>query len=110
MRPHSVLDVADARHVEGVEPDGSACGHRERRYSTDDTDKRLLPAWIVRRIGEETIGAAGAIANAPADALAPFYPTKGERRRNAVTDTRPFDPALFGDAAIDPDTAKLNAR
>jgi len=26
-----------------------------------------------------------------------------------VTDTRPFDPALFGDAAIDPDTATLNA-
>jgi acetyl esterase/lipase len=30
-------------------------------------------------------------------------------RRSAVTDTRPFDPALFSDAAIDPDTAKLNA-
>src|SRR5271157_3625865 len=26
-----------------------------------------------------------------------------------MTDTRPFDPALFSDAAIDPDTAKLNA-
>lgn len=26
-----------------------------------------------------------------------------------MTDTRPFDPALFGDAAIDPDTAALNA-
>jgi acetyl esterase/lipase len=28
--------------------------------------------------------------------------------RKSVTDTRPFDPALFRDAAIDPDTAKLN--
>ncbi len=27
-----------------------------------------------------------------------------------MTDTRPFDPALFGDAAIDPDTAGLNAQ
>src|SRR5271156_4179884 len=27
-----------------------------------------------------------------------------------MTDTRPFDPALFGDAAIDPETAKLNAQ
>jgi acetyl esterase/lipase len=28
---------------------------------------------------------------------------------NAMTDTRPFDPALFSDAAIAPDTAKLNS-
>jgi acetyl esterase/lipase len=27
-----------------------------------------------------------------------------------MTNTRPFDPALFADAAIDPDTAKLNAQ
>jgi acetyl esterase/lipase len=27
-----------------------------------------------------------------------------------MTDTRPFDPALFGDAAIDPETANLNAQ
>jgi len=27
-----------------------------------------------------------------------------------MSDTRPFDPALFGDAAIDPETAKLNAQ
>ncbi len=27
-----------------------------------------------------------------------------------MTDTRPFDPALFGEAAIDPETAKLNAQ
>jgi acetyl esterase len=27
-----------------------------------------------------------------------------------MTDTRPFDPTLFGDAAIDPETAKLNAQ
>ena len=27
-----------------------------------------------------------------------------------MTDTRPFDPALFSDAAIDPETAKLNAQ
>ena len=27
-----------------------------------------------------------------------------------MTDTRPFDPALFGDASIDPETARLNAR
>jgi acetyl esterase len=27
-----------------------------------------------------------------------------------MTDTHPFDPALFGDAAIDPETADLNAR
>src|SRR5277367_2930963 len=27
-----------------------------------------------------------------------------------MTDTRPFDPALFGDAAIDPETASLNAQ
>ena len=30
------------------------------------------------------------------------------RRRNAMTDTRPFDPALFRAEAIAPDTAKLN--
>jgi hypothetical protein len=28
----------------------------------------------------------------------------------AMTDSRPFDLALFGEAAIDPDTAKLNAQ
>ena len=33
---------------------------------------------------------------------------KGPRRRQAMTDTRPFDPALFRDDAIAPDTAKLN--
>jgi acetyl esterase/lipase len=33
-----------------------------------------------------------------------------EIRRNAMADTRPFDPALFRDAAIDPDTANLNAQ
>ena len=27
-----------------------------------------------------------------------------------MTDIRPFDPTLFGDAAIDPDTANLNAQ
>ena len=27
-----------------------------------------------------------------------------------MTDTRPFDPALFREAAIDPETAKLNAQ
>ena len=27
-----------------------------------------------------------------------------------MLDTRPFDLSLFGDAAIDPDTAKLNAQ
>ena len=27
-----------------------------------------------------------------------------------MTDTRPFDPALFGDAAIDPETARLNSQ
>jgi hypothetical protein len=27
-----------------------------------------------------------------------------------MTDTRPFDPALFRDTAIDPDTAALNAK
>jgi acetyl esterase/lipase len=27
-----------------------------------------------------------------------------------MTDTRPFDPALFGDAAIDPETAAMNAK
>ncbi|HEU0217384.1 MAG TPA: alpha/beta hydrolase [Stellaceae bacterium] len=27
-----------------------------------------------------------------------------------MTDTRPFDPALFSDAAVDPETAKLNAQ
>jgi hypothetical protein len=31
-------------------------------------------------------------------------------RRNAMTDTRPFDPALFHDASIDPDTANLNTQ
>ena len=29
---------------------------------------------------------------------------------NAMTDTRPFDPALFQDAAIDADTANLNSQ
>ena len=29
-------------------------------------------------------------------------------RRNLVSETRPFDPALFRDTAIDPETAKLN--
>src|SRR5216683_144956 len=28
MRPHSVLNMADARHVESDEPDRSACGHQ----------------------------------------------------------------------------------
>jgi hypothetical protein len=32
-----------------------------------------------------------------------------ESRRSAVADARPFDPALFRDAAIDPDTANPNA-
>lgn len=27
-----------------------------------------------------------------------------------MTDTRPFDPPLFGEAAIDPETAALNAQ
>src|SRR5215469_10146262 len=30
--------------------------------------------------------------------------------RQPMTDTRPFDPALFHDAAIDPETASLNAQ
>src|SRR5271166_5205956 len=41
MRPHSVLDMADARHVESVEPDGSARGHRQRQYATGHNEKRL---------------------------------------------------------------------
>ena len=41
MCPHPVLDMADARHVEGVEPDGSACIHRQGQYATGDTEKRL---------------------------------------------------------------------
>ena len=40
MRPHSVLNMADARHVEGVEPDGSAFSHRERQYATGQIEKR----------------------------------------------------------------------
>src|SRR3954463_13481335 len=31
-------------------------------------------------------------------------------REIAMTDARPFDPALFRDAAIDPETAALNAK
>src|SRR5579872_1623337 len=27
-----------------------------------------------------------------------------------MTETHPFDPALFGDAAVDPETAQLNAQ
>jgi NAD(P)-dependent dehydrogenase (short-subunit alcohol dehydrogenase family) len=30
-------------------------------------------------------------------------------RENAMADARPFDPALFADAAIDAETAKLNS-
>src|SRR6516164_9318683 len=41
MCPHPVLDMADARHVEGVEEDGSACIHRQGQYATGDTEKRL---------------------------------------------------------------------
>src|SRR5262245_10644120 len=37
-------------------------------------------------------------------------PRGATARRSAVSDTRPFDPALFGDAAIDQDTAKLNTQ
>jgi hypothetical protein len=29
---------------------------------------------------------------------------------NATTNTRPFDPSLFGEAAIDAETTKLNAK
>jgi acetyl esterase len=36
-------------------------------------------------------------------------PQRLNARRSAVTNIRPFDPALFRDAAIGPDTAKLNA-
>src|SRR6516164_9651431 len=41
VRPHPVLDMADARHVEGVEEDGSACIHRQGQYATGHTEKRL---------------------------------------------------------------------
>ena len=41
MGPHPVLDMADARHIESVEPDGSACGHCQRQYATGHTEKRL---------------------------------------------------------------------
>src|SRR5580693_2926927 len=40
MRPHAVLNMADARHVEGVEPDGSACVHRQRQYARRHAEKR----------------------------------------------------------------------
>src|SRR6516162_6170998 len=40
VRPHSVLNMADTCHVEGVEPDGSACVHRQRQYATRHTEKR----------------------------------------------------------------------
>src|SRR5437870_955511 len=40
----------------------------------------------------------------------PAGPDQNHLAEDAMPDTRPFDPALFGDAAIDPDTAKLNAQ
>src|SRR5271167_2137783 len=57
MRPHSVLNMADARHVEGVEPDGSAGGHRRGQYATGDTEQRLTS---VTNSLERPFGFAGA--------------------------------------------------
>src|SRR5271169_3093656 len=48
--PHPVLDMADARHVESVEPDGSACGHRQRQYATRQTEQR--PASVTDSLKE----------------------------------------------------------
>ena len=38
------------------------------------------------------------------------YPAFPDYDFRPLADIRPFDPALFGDAAIDPDTANLNAQ
>jgi len=46
----------------------------------------------------------------PSTSIKHGFEIDDEIRRNAMTDTRPFDPALFRDAAIHPDTANLNAR
>src|SRR5205823_3677655 len=50
----------------------------------------VLPPWVER--------------GPPAD------PYQNHLAEDAMLDTRPFDLSLFGDAAIDPDTAKLNAQ
>src|SRR6516225_8398406 len=57
MGPHPVLDMADTRHVESVEPDGSARGHRQRQYATGHTEKRLTS---VTHSIEVAFGLAGA--------------------------------------------------
>jgi hypothetical protein len=53
MRPHSVLNVADAGHVEGVEPDRSARVHQQRRYATGRIQSQraatIDPWWRFRR-------------------------------------------------------------
>jgi len=39
-----------------------------------------------------------------------YLPESAVPGRQPMTDTHPFDPALFRDAAIDADTAHLNAQ
>src|SRR6516164_5766196 len=57
VRPHPVLDMADARHVEGVEEDGSACIHRQGQYARGDIEER--PASVTDGLDREA-GLAGA--------------------------------------------------
>src|SRR5215831_11991185 len=107
--PHSVLNVADARHVESVEPDGSARVHPTTICDGQQRKKALF--WRGSSGGQERVRAS---ARRPLPTPLPMcslhsMPRRASARRSAVTDIRPFDPALFNDASIDPDTAKLNA-
>ena len=78
--PHSVLNVADARHVESVEPDGSARVHRTTICDGQQRKKALFWRGSSGGAGEGASLGAAAIANTLADALAPFYASKGERK------------------------------
>src|SRR5215468_7804323 len=106
--PHSVVYVADARHVESVEPDGSARVHRTTICDGRQRKKALFWRGSPGGAGEEASLSAAAIANPLARCARSILCHEGRARRSAVTDIRTFDPALFNDASIDPDTAKLN--
>src|SRR3954447_11749158 len=48
--------------------------------------------------------------HAAGTATCPEWRQESEGGKTAMTDTRPFDPDLFRDAAIEPETAALNAK
>ncbi len=82
----------------------------ERRYATGDSEKRLS-SGMDRSGDRERVRPSS---RRPLPTRLPMrslhsMPQRVNARRSAVTNIRPFDPALFRDAAIDADTAKLNA-